>query len=499
MNDLLLTFFIFSPLLGILLLILTPKKESRTVRALGLFGTALPFGIAIVLACTYASGKSLSLFDEKVKWIKFGDFAAVDKRWFSIYYELGIDGLSLVMMVLTALLAMLAAIAAFSIQRNLKAFYMLLLMLEIGMLGVFAAQNLMLFFIFFEITLPPMFLLIGKWGKLSSEKAAYSYLIYNGIGSAILLIVFSVLFAKTGTTNILELKEILTNVGSGGATIPSSLQFGLFLSIMIAFAIKLPVFPLHRWMVNVHIEAHPAVVMLHAGVLLKIGAYGMIRFGKGLFPEYFSEFATLIAILGVINLLYGAFLALIQTDFRKVLAYSSISHMGIVLMGLAALNAPGTQGALFQVVSHGLIAALLFFLLGVIEQRFGTSDITALGGLAKSVPVLSGFFLAGGMASLGLPGMSGFVSEFLAFLGLFQEEPVIAAVGVLGIILTAVYVLRATLQVTFGKKEWEAKSDIHGWEYVPVLLLIFCIITIGVMPEILGDPLRNTLETLGVK
>ncbi|PGT18425.1 NADH-quinone oxidoreductase subunit M [Bacillus cereus] len=499
MNDLLLTFFIFSPLLGILLLILTPKKELRTVRALGLFGTALPFGIAIVLACTYASGKSLSLFDEKVTWIKFGDFAAVDKRWFSIYYELGIDGLSLVMMVLTALLAMLAAIAAFSIQRNLKAFYMLLLMLEIGMLGVFAAQNLMLFFIFFEITLPPMFLLIGKWGKLSSEKAAYSYLIYNGIGSAILLIVFSILFAKTGTTNILELKEILTNVGSGGATIPSSLQFGLFLSIMIAFAIKLPVFPLHRWMVNVHIEAHPAVVMLHAGVLLKIGAYGMIRFGKGLFPEYFSEFATLIAILGVINLLYGAFLALIQTDFRKVLAYSSISHMGIVLMGLAALNAPGTQGALFQVVSHGLIAALLFFLLGVIEQRFGTSDITALGGLAKSVPVLSGFFLAGGMASLGLPGMSGFVSEFLAFLGLFQEEPVIAAVGVLGIILTAVYVLRATLQVTFGKKEWEAKSDIHGWEYVPVLLLIFCIITIGVMPEILGDPLRNTLETLGVK
>lgn len=499
MNDLLLTFFIFSPLLGILLLILTPKKESRTVRALGLFGTALPFGIAIVLACTYASGKSLSLFDEKVKWIKFGDFAAVDKRWFSIYYELGIDGLSLVMMVLTALLAMLAAIAAFSIQRNLKAFYMLLLMLEIGMLGVFAAQNLMLFFIFFEITLPPMFLLIGKWGKLSSEKAAYSYLIYNGIGSAILLIVFSILFAKTGTTNILELKEILTNLGSGGATIPSSLQFGLFLSIMIAFAIKLPVFPLHRWMVNVHIEAHPAVVMLHAGVLLKIGAYGMIRFGKGLFPEYFSEFATLIAILGVINLLYGAFLALIQTDFRKVLAYSSISHMGIVLMGLAALNAPGTQGALFQVVSHGLIAALLFFLLGIIEQRFGTSDITALGGLAKSVPVLSGFFLAGGMASLGLPGMSGFVSEFLAFLGLFQEEPVIAAVGVLGIILTAVYVLRATLQVTFGKKEWGAKSDIYGWEYVPVLLLIFCIIAIGVMPEILGDPLQNTLKTLGVK
>ncbi|KFM98611.1 NADH-quinone oxidoreductase subunit M [Bacillus clarus] len=500
MNGLLLSFFIFSPLLGILLLLLTPKKESRTVQALGLFGTVIPFGIAIVLASTYVSGKSLSIFAEKVNWIQFGNFQGGDKKLFTIYYELGIDGLSLVMMVLTALLGLFAAIAAFSIRKNIKGFYMLLLMLEIGMLGVFAAENLFLFFIFFEITLPPMFLLIGKWGKLSSEKSAYSYLIYNGIGSAILLIVFSILFAKVGTTNIAELKNILTGVDPAASNVvPSSLQLGLFVALMIAFAIKLPVFPLHRWMVNVHVEAHPAVVMLHAGVLLKIGAYGIIRFGKGLFPECFREFAMLLAILGVINLLYGAFLALIQTDFRKVLAYSSISHMGIVLMGLAALNAAGIQGALFQVVSHGLIAALLFFLLGMIEERFGTSNITDLGGLAKSVPVLSGFLLAGSMASLGLPGMSGFVSEFLAFLGLFQGQPIIAAVGVLGIILTAVYVLRATLQVTFGKREWEGKRDIYGWEYVPVVLLILCIVAIGVMPDLLGDPLQNTLRTLGVK
>ena len=223
-----------------------------------------------------------------MKWIKFGDFAAVDKRWFSIYYELGIDGLSLVMMVLTALLAMLATIATFSIKRNLKAFYMLLLMLEIGMLGVFA-QNLMLFFIFFEITLP-MFLLIGKWGKLSSEKVAYSYLIYNGIGSAILLIVFSILFAKTGTTNIAELKEILTSGSAGeGQIISSSLQLGVFIAIMVAFAIKLPVFPLHRWMVNVHIEAHPAVVMLHAGVLLKLGRTGL-SVSEGIIPGILSRF-----------------------------------------------------------------------------------------------------------------------------------------------------------------------------------------------------------------
>ncbi|MFI8706963.1 NADH-quinone oxidoreductase subunit M [Bacillus sp. NPDC077411] len=498
MSSFLLSFFIFSPLLCIILLAFVPKKEERAAKIVGLLGTLLPLGSALFIASTYASGKSLTMFAEKVKWIQFGNFPSVEKELFTIYYELGIDGFSLVMMFLTALLATLAAITAFSVTKHVKGFYMLLLMLEIGMLGVFAAENLLLFFMFFEITLPAMFLLVGKWGKFSSEKAAYSYLIYNGIGSAILLIAFSILFARAGTTNIAELQVVLagkemTTVGE----LSNSLQLGLFLAIMIAFMIKLPVFPLHRWMVNVHVEAHPAVVMLHAGVLLKIGAYGIVRFGMGLFPEQFEKFAVFLGVLGVINLLYGALLALVQTDFRKVLAYSSISHMGIVLIGLAALNTAGMKGALFQVVSHGLIAALLFFLLGIIEQRFHTSDITKLGGLAKQVPVLSGFLLAGSMASLGLPGMSGFVSEFLAFLGLFQEHRVLAAIGVIGIILTAVYVLRAAMQVIFGKSECEAKGDIHGWEYIPVVILLACILIIGILPDVLGEPLRDTLQSLG--
>ncbi|PEA54460.1 NADH-quinone oxidoreductase subunit M [Bacillus pseudomycoides] len=498
MSSFLLSFFIFSPLLCIILLAFVPKKEERAAKIVGLLGTLLPLGSALFIASTYASGKSLTMFAEKVKWIQFGNFPSVEKELFTIYYELGIDGFSLVMMFLTALLATLAAITAFSVTKHVKGFYMLLLMLEVGMLGVFAAENLLLFFVFFEITLPAMFLLVGKWGKFSSEKAAYSYLIYNGIGSAILLIAFTILFARAGTTNIAELQAVLagkemTTVGE----LSNSLQFGLFLAIMIAFMIKLPVFPLHRWMVNVHVEAHPAVVMLHAGVLLKIGAYGIVRFGMGLFPEQFEKFAVFLGVLGVINLLYGALLALVQTDFRKVLAYSSISHMGIVLIGLAALNAAGMKGALFQVVSHGLIAALLFFLLGIIEQRFHTSDITKLGGLAKQVPVLSGFLLAGSMASLGLPGMSGFVSEFLAFLGLFQEHRVLAAVGAIGIILTAVYVLRVAMQVIFGKSKCEAKSDIYGLEYIPAIILLACILVIGILPEVLGEPLRDTLQSLG--
>ncbi|WP_242216900.1 NADH-quinone oxidoreductase subunit M [Bacillus cereus group sp. BfR-BA-01380] len=498
MNSFLLSFLIFSPLLGIILLAFVPEKEERAARIVGLMGTLLPLGSTLFIVSTYASGKSLAMFAEKVKWIQFGNFPGVKKELFTIYYELGIDGFSLVMMFLTALLATLAAIAAFSVTKNVKGFYMLLFMLEVGMLGVFAAENLLLFFAFFEITLPAMFLLVGKWGKFSSEKAAYSYLIYNGIGSAILLIAFSILFARAGTTNIAELQAVLagkemTTVGE----LSDSLQLGLFIAIMIALMIKLPVFPLHRWMVNVHVEAHPAVVMLHAGVLLKIGAYGIVRFGMGLFPEQFERFAVVLGVLGVINLLYGALLALVQTDFRKVLAYSSISHMGIVLIGLAALNTAGMKGALFQVVSHGLIAALLFFLLGMIEQRFGTSDITKLGGLAKQVPVLSGFLLAGSMASLGLPGMSGFVSEFLAFLGLFQEHRVLAAISAIGIILTAVYVLRAAMQVIFGKSECEVKDDIRGLEYIPVVILLACILVIGILPDVLGEPLRDTLQSLG--
>ncbi|MFD3446661.1 NADH-quinone oxidoreductase subunit M [Microbacteriaceae bacterium 4G12] len=496
MNSFLLSFFIFSPLIGILVLLFVPKGQDKMAKVAGVGATLLPLVSACIVYGTYLAGKGFDSFAEKANWIRFGRLPNLPEHLFSIDYELGIDGFAFVMMMLTAVLATLAAVTALSIQKQVRGFYILLLLLEMGMLGVFAAKNLLLFFAFFEITLPAMFFLVGKWGKFESEKAAYSYLIYNGIGSAILLIVFSILFAKTGTTNIDLLVDALNGNNVFGP-IPESLKFSLFLGIFIAFGIKLPIFPLHRWMVNVHVQAPPAVVMLHAGVLLKIGAYGLVRFGINLFPQQFEKIATFIAILGVINLLYGAFLALIQTDFRKVLAYSSISHMGIVLIGLAALNTAGMKGAIFQVVSHGLIAALLFFLLGIIEQRYGTSDITRLGGLAKRVPILSGFLLAGAMASLGLPGMSGFVSEFLAFLGLFDRLPIVAAVGTLGIILTAAYLLRAVLAITFGKEDHGQKGDLKGWEFIPVLVLLFFIIAIGVAPEILGSPISSTLQMVG--
>jgi NADH-quinone oxidoreductase subunit M len=238
--------------------------------------------------------------------------------------------------------------------------------------------------------------------------------------------------------------------------------------------------------------------MIHSGILLKIGAYGMIRFGLGIFPEEFKNLAGVIAVLGVVNLLYGAFLALSQSDLKKVLAYSSVSHMGIVLIGLAALNEYGIQGAVFQTVSHGLISALLFFLVGVLYNRRGSSQLHDFGGLASQMPVAAGLLLAGGLASLGLPGMSGFISEFMSFLGLFEVMPVTAAVGTLGLVLTAVYVLRAVLGVTFGvKREGTVYgADMTAAERFPAIMLLAAIIIIGCYPALLSGLLGATLESI---
>ncbi|MFC5775810.1 NADH-quinone oxidoreductase subunit M [Ectobacillus antri] len=479
--------FVFSPLLGLASLLVT--KRTMLV---GILGTLFPLVCALVIYQSYLLGTPFSSFSFYTNWFRFGNFE--EETLFQVAFELGVNGFSFMMMFLTAVLALLAAFAGRNITKGARGFYALLFVLEIGMLGVFAAENLLLFFFFFELTLPAMFLLVGKWGRFGSEQASYSYLIYNGIGSAILLVVFVILFGKTGTTNYEGIMQALQS-GQTIGHVSEELKMGLFIALFIAFGIKLPIFPLHRWMVRVHVQAPPAVVMLHAGVLLKIGAYGLVRFGLGLFPEQFDRLAFWIAIIGVVNVLYGALLALIQTNLRKVLAYSSISHMGIVLIGLAAMNEAGIKGAVFQVVSHGLIAALLFFLLGILEERFDTSDLAKLGGLAKSMPLFGGFLLAGGMASLGLPGMSGFISEFLAFLGLFQTMPIVAVIGSLGIIVTAAYVLRAVLSITFG--EGPNGRDLCVLEIVPAAALLVLIIAIGVVPELLGGPIGSVLQMVG--
>ena len=490
-----LSILVFSPLLGIIVLAFMPKMEEKAIKLVGSLATLPPLFLALAAYLHFQWGEDLADFAVSKDWIQFRGMN-VQEPIYSVYYELGLSGFQLLLVVLTAIVATLSAIAAARfVKKEWKGYFMLFLLLEIGMLGVFTAENLILFFIFFEVTLIPTFFLIGKWGYFEKEKAAYSFLIYNGLGSAVLLIVIMILFAKTGTTNIDLLTQIMADPS---APLSSDLKLGLLIALLIAFGVKLPIFPLHSWMLKVHVQAPPSVVMIHSGILLKIGAYGLIRFGMGIFPEQFETLSVLIAVLGVINLLYGAFLAFIQTDFKMVLAYSSISHMGIVLIGLAAMNEAGVQGAIFQVVSHGLISALLFFLVGVLYERTDTSLIENLGGMAKGMPIAAGFLLAGGMASLGLPGMSGFVSEFMAFLGLFKELPWIAAVGTIGIIMTAAYLLRAVLGITYGKahREFTGVLDLKGVEFVPVVVLMVLIVLIGVYPSVLSSPLQTTLETI---
>ncbi|WP_042350994.1 NADH-quinone oxidoreductase subunit M [Bacillus massiliigorillae] len=500
MSTEILPLLVFSPLLGMLLLLFVNKQQERLIKAIGVVATLPALVLSLFLFMKERSGVDLDIYNVVWKWFGFGNFDKLNPNLFAVNFELGIDGFSLVMLLLTSILATLSAVAANYIKKEWKGYFFLFFLLEIGMLGVFTAENLILFFLFFEITLIPMFFLIGKWGYVDRERAAFSFLLYNGLGSAVLLIVIMVLFAKTGTSNIEVLQQI---VSQGGVTLVANispeLKYGLLIALIIAFGVKLPIFPLHTWMLRVHVQAPPAIVMLHAGVLLKIGAFGLIRFGMGIFPGEFKELSIYIVLLGIINLLYGAFLALIQKDFKMVLAYSSISHMGIVLMGLGARNEAGVQGAIFQVVSHGLIAALLFFLVGLLYERVKTSQIYDIGGLAKSMPITAGFLLAGGMASLGLPGMSGFISEAMAFLGLFKEEPILAAIASVGLIITAVYVLRAVLAITYGDTRGAAIKklvDIHSYEWAPVLVLVGLIVLIGVFPSILAEPLDETMKTL---
>lgn len=491
-----LSFLLFSPIIGMLIIAFMNRNQVKGIRTIATFTTSLPLLLSLYLAVEFYMNGTLNRYAVATNWIRFGNIKGLPSEYFSLRFELSVDGISLLLVVLTAFLALLSVMVSYNVKKEVKAYYLWLLLLEVGMLGVFLANSTLLFFLFFELTLVPMFFLIGRWGRFESEKAAFQFLVYNGIGSAILLMVFLILFAKTGFTNI----EMITQALSGGSIlqqVSKGMQSALFLALLVAFGIKLPIFPFHRWMVSVHTEAPVGVVMLHAGVLLKIGAYGLLRFGIGWFPESYTKYAFLIGILGVINLLYGAFIALTKNNLRSVLAYSSISHMGIVLIGLGSANVIGFKGALFQVISHGLIAAFLFFIVGKLEQELQTTEFDRLGGLAKGMPITAGLFLAGAMASLGLPGMSGFVSEFLAFLGLFQVHVVLAVVGALGIILTAAYLLRATLHITFGTMPPNQASDLLGYEYVPAVTLIVIIILIGVYPNVLSVFIEATLKGMG--
>lgn len=497
----LLTMIVLSPLLGIVALMLTPRHRAGTVKLIGIVATFIPLLLSLVMYVQFDLNQEEMQFVQQMEWINIPIPLSTGIGYLPIAYEVGVDGLSMPLVLLASLIAFLGAIASSSISKRWKEFFVLYLLMEIGLLGVFMSLNLFLFFIFFELALIPMFFLIAIWGFMDREKAAIKFLIYNGVGSGIMLISFILLFILTMTLNIQEIANQLTDPLSQlntGSFVTENMRLGLFIALLIAFGIKMPIVPFHTWMLKSYQESPFAMIMISSGIMIKMGAYGIIRLGVGFFPQWAVDLAPILALLGLINLLYGAVLALVQKDLKMVLAYSSVSHMGIVLLGIAAMNEVGFQGAIFQMVSHGLIAALLIYMISVIYERTQTTVLNELGGLARSMPFISGIFLAAALASLGLPGMSGFISEFQSFLGLFNSLPVYAAIGTLGIILTAVYMLRATLQTTFGPTpdRYHEVVDARPIEVLPMAVLLALVILIGIYPAVLSDVVQATLQNL---
>ncbi|NOU90257.1 NADH-quinone oxidoreductase subunit M [Paenibacillus sp. LMG 31460] len=515
----------FSPLLGVLVLLFIRGDQGRLIKTIGIVTTLIPLILAAWLYSDYNYQGDPIQYKEQLDWIKVPlnheGIQQITSYFFEFKYSLAVDGISLPLVFLTALVSSMAALASVYIKKRWKTYYILFLLLETGMFGVFLSQDLFLFFLFFEITLVPMFFLIGIWGYMNREQAANRFLLYNGLGSAIMLIAFLILVSTAGFNqvpsqteaviyysgdihtiahNLLQDPAAYVNQEGTPFFLSKAMKWTVFIMLLVAFGIKLPIFPFHTWMLKVHTEAPPAVVMIHSGILLKMGAYGLIRFGILFFPGEAKQWAWMLALLGVINIVYGAILAMVQKDFKLVLAYSSISHMGIVLLGLAAFNVSGLQGAVFQLISHGLISALMFLLVGSIYERTQTTQLDQLGGLASSIPFISGILLVAGMASLGLPGLSGFISEFLAFLGLFETHRVYAIVGTLGIIFTAVYVLRGVLNITFGPKQpnlqLQGMRDARLIEAVPMITLVAFILLLGVYPSVLSQPLQQTIGSL---
>ncbi|MEX2459766.1 MAG: NADH-quinone oxidoreductase subunit M [Paenibacillaceae bacterium] len=516
----------FSPLLGILVLLFVPKDKGHWIKIIGIAATFIPLILAGWLYADFNHQLGTMQFEENYRWISIDlnkeTLGATFKAFtLNFNYNVAVDGLSLPLVFLTALISTMAAFASVYIKKRWKTYFILFLLLEVGMFGVFMAQDVFLFFLFFEISLVPAFFLIGIWGYQNRESAANKFLIYNGIGSALMLVAFFILVTTAGfvflqngdtaalhfsgslqdiTHNLFNNPDAYVNHASSAESpnpfyLSQATRWTIFSLLFVAFAIKLPIFPFHTWMLKVHTEAPPSVVMIHSGILLKMGAYGLIRFGVLLFPGEAKEWAYVIGILGLINIIYGAILAFVQKDFKLVLAYSSISHMGIVLLGIAAFNVIGLQGVVFQMVSHGLISALMFLLVGSIYERTQTTQMDQLGGLAKSMPFMSGILLIGGMASLGLPGLSGFISEFLAFLGLFDTMPILTIISMAGVILTAVYVLRGVLKITFGpiSNAYAGIRDVRLIEAIPMITLVAFILLIGVFPSVLSEPLHATV------
>ncbi|MDP2934873.1 MAG: NADH-quinone oxidoreductase subunit M [Dehalococcoidia bacterium] len=479
------------PVLGAIVLAFVRKDNHDAIRNISAFFTLLAFVISVGLFFAFDSGQASAFrYVEQAPWIP----------QLGIQYFLGVDGLSMPLVILTTMLSFLSILVSWHINMRVKEYFALILILETGILGVFTSLDLFLFFLFWEVELLPMYLLIGIWGSGRREYSAMKFLIYTVFGSALMLVGILWLYRESGL-------QTFDMTVLGQAHITSQFSLIIFALIFMAFAIKLPIWPLHTWLPDAHTDAPTAVSVILAGVLLKMGGYAMIRINVSILPEAAVYFAPILAGFAVISILYGACVSLVQKDLKRLVAYSSVSHMGYVLLGIAGgvtgASLMGFTGASLQMFTHGTITGLLFALVGLVYNRTHTREIAQMKGLAHRMPLIAIIFTMAGLASLGLPGMSGFVAEFLVFVGSFSAWPWHTVLGVFAIVITAGYLLWTLQRILFGPPDsrWAHLEDASFVDAVPIVVLIIVIVAVGVYPAILTDMIQGAfppiLERLG--
>ena len=483
-----LTFLVFLPALGALAIAALPREQERSARNAAAAITLVAFLASLVLFSLFDRDEPGFQFVEQVRWIRAADAG------FDIQYFLGVDGLSLTMVVLTTFLFLLAVLVSWNIESRPREYFAWMLVLETGVLGVFTSLDLILFFLFWEVELVPMYMLISVWGTGRKEYSAMKFVLFTIAGSALMLVGFLVLGFAAGTFDMEELARMQVTE----AAIPLTAVFFL---IFAGFAVKLPVVPLHTWLPDAHTDAPTAVSVILAGVLLKMGGYGMLRL-VGFLPEVAADYAVWLTSLAAVNVIYGAVVTLRQTDLKRLIAYSSVSHMGYVLLGIFALGQVAMTGAALQMFTHGTITGLLFVMVGLVYDRAHTRDITQLSGLAHRMPVIATIFVMAGLASLGLPSLSGFVSELLVFLGSVEAYTAATLLAVVGILLTAGYILWMLQRVMFGpaSPRWDGLTDATAWwERIPMAGLMAAIIAIGVYPAALVPVIEHGIQPLALR